>query len=140
MFRINQFKFFICFLLLSNQSKFLYYIFISQIRSGILKVQVTSYKLLSTYPTIQHTNIFKRICQSVEILDSDSSLKNTPETTLQYIGGCKMRAGTTYIERHNQVAGIIYGNICPIYGLSKYHSNRQESAQRIDSNIKRQEH
>lgn len=28
-----------------------------------------------------------------------------------------MQAGTTYIERHNQVNGIIYGNIYLVYVL-----------------------
>ncbi|TWW61003.1 hypothetical protein D4764_05G0010930 [Takifugu flavidus] len=30
---------------------------------------------------------------------------------------CKILAGKTYMERHNQVAGIVYRNICTEYGL-----------------------
>ncbi|TWW62748.1 hypothetical protein D4764_04G0013950 [Takifugu flavidus] len=30
--------------------------------------------------------------------------------------GCKMLAGKAYMERHNQVAGIVYRNICTKYG------------------------
>ena len=28
-----------------------------------------------------------------------------------------MQAGTSYIEHHNQVAGVVYRNICADYGL-----------------------
>lgn len=30
---------------------------------------------------------------------------------------CKMLAGRPYIQQHNQVAGIVYWNICAEYGL-----------------------
>lgn len=31
--------------------------------------------------------------------------------------GYKMQTGTAYTRRHNQVAGIVYSNICATYGL-----------------------
>ena len=43
--------------------------------------------------------------------------KDAPETVQHIIAGCKMQAGTAYMERHNQVAGIVYRNICTEYGL-----------------------
>ncbi len=33
------------------------------------------------------------------------------------MAGCKMQAGTAYMGRHNQVAGIVYKNIWTEYGL-----------------------
>ncbi|CAK6954711.1 zinc-binding domain-containing protein%2C partial [Scomber scombrus] len=38
--------------------------------------------------------------------------KDAPQTVQHIIAGCKMQAGTAYIEHHNQVAGIVYSNIC----------------------------
>ncbi|KAF7659584.1 hypothetical protein LDENG_00296340 [Lucifuga dentata] len=43
--------------------------------------------------------------------------KDTPETVQHIVAGCKMLAGTAYTEKHNQVAGIVYRNICAEYGL-----------------------
>ncbi|KAF7649568.1 hypothetical protein LDENG_00139440 [Lucifuga dentata] len=43
--------------------------------------------------------------------------KDAPETVQHSLAGCKMLAGTAYTERHNQVAGIVYRNICAEYGL-----------------------
>ena len=43
--------------------------------------------------------------------------KDAPETVQHIIAGCKMQAGTAYMERHNQVAGIVYRNICTEFGL-----------------------
>ncbi len=34
------------------------------------------------------------------------------ETVQHIIAGCKMQTGTAYMGRHNQVAGIMYRNIC----------------------------
>ncbi|CAL9694852.1 unnamed protein product [Knipowitschia caucasica] len=43
--------------------------------------------------------------------------KEAPETIQHITAGCKMLAGRAYMERHNQVAGIVYRNICAEYGL-----------------------
>ncbi|KAK7895269.1 hypothetical protein WMY93_020594 [Mugilogobius chulae] len=43
--------------------------------------------------------------------------KEAPETVQHITAGCKMLAGKAYMERHNQVAGIVYRNICAEYGL-----------------------
>lgn len=43
--------------------------------------------------------------------------KEAPETVQHITAGCKMLAGKAYLERHNQVAGIVYRNICTEYGL-----------------------
>ncbi|KAF7642179.1 hypothetical protein LDENG_00262910 [Lucifuga dentata] len=43
--------------------------------------------------------------------------KDAPETVQHIVAGCKMLDGTAYTERHNQVAGIVYRNICAEYGL-----------------------
>ena len=40
-----------------------------------------------------------------------------PETVQHIIAGCKILAGSAYMERHNQVAGIVYRNICTQYGI-----------------------
>ena len=45
-------------------------------------------------------------------------LCNEHDETVQHItSGCKQLAGTAYTERHNQVAGIVYRNICKVYDL-----------------------
>lgn len=33
------------------------------------------------------------------------------------IAGCKMQGGQSIVERHNQVTGIVYRNICAKYEL-----------------------
>ena len=43
--------------------------------------------------------------------------KEASQTVQHIVAGCKMQAGIAYIERHNQVAGIVYRNICAVYGL-----------------------
>ncbi|XP_054913489.1 uncharacterized protein LOC129377515 [Poeciliopsis prolifica] len=43
--------------------------------------------------------------------------KEAPETVQHITAGCKILAGKAYMERHNQVAGIVYRNICAEYGL-----------------------
>ncbi|KAK7930437.1 hypothetical protein WMY93_006832 [Mugilogobius chulae] len=43
--------------------------------------------------------------------------KEAPETVQHITAGCKMLAVKAYMERHNQVAGIVYRNICAEYGL-----------------------
>ncbi|XP_051914448.1 uncharacterized protein LOC127596235 [Hippocampus zosterae] len=43
--------------------------------------------------------------------------KEAPETIQHITAGCKMLAGKAYMERHNQVAGIVYRNNCAEYGL-----------------------
>ena len=43
--------------------------------------------------------------------------KDASETVQHIVAGCKMQAGTAYTERHNQVAGLVYRNICSQYGL-----------------------
>ncbi|TWW59309.1 hypothetical protein D4764_06G0008390 [Takifugu flavidus] len=42
---------------------------------------------------------------------------DAPETVQHITAGCKMLAGKAYMEWHNQVAGIVYRNICTEYGL-----------------------
>lgn len=38
--------------------------------------------------------------------------------TAQHIAvECKLQAGIAYTENHNKVAGIVYRNICAVYGL-----------------------
>ena len=44
-----------------------------------------------------------------------------------------MQAGTAYTERHNQVAGIVYRNICSEYGLDPPKS-RWETPQKVVEN------
>ena len=43
--------------------------------------------------------------------------KEASETVQHIVAGCKMQAETAYTERHNQVAVIVYRNICSEYGL-----------------------
>ncbi|XP_055368950.1 uncharacterized protein LOC129604859 [Betta splendens] len=43
--------------------------------------------------------------------------KEAPESIQHITAGCKMLAGKAYMKRHNQVAGIVYRNICAEYGL-----------------------
>ena len=43
--------------------------------------------------------------------------KKAPEKVVHITAGCKMLAGKVYMESHNQVAGIVYRNICVEYGL-----------------------
>ena len=43
--------------------------------------------------------------------------KEVPETVKNIVAGCKMQAGSAYMERNNQVAGIVFRNICAEYGL-----------------------
>ena len=43
--------------------------------------------------------------------------KEANETIQHITAGCKMLAGKAYMECHNQVAGIVYRNICAEYGL-----------------------
>ncbi|KAK7925836.1 hypothetical protein WMY93_008146 [Mugilogobius chulae] len=43
--------------------------------------------------------------------------KEAPETVQHITAGCKMLAGKAYMELHNQLAGIVYRNICVEYGL-----------------------
>uniref|UniRef100_A0A669BY65 Metal transporter n=1 Tax=Oreochromis niloticus TaxID=8128 RepID=A0A669BY65_ORENI len=42
--------------------------------------------------------------------------KDAPETLQHITAGCKMLAGRAYMERHKQVVGIVYRNICVEYG------------------------
>ncbi|TWW59398.1 hypothetical protein D4764_06G0009280 [Takifugu flavidus] len=42
---------------------------------------------------------------------------DAPEIVQHITAGCRMLAGKAYMERHNQVAGIVYRNICTEYGL-----------------------
>ena len=47
-----------------------------------------------------------------------SNRGHTSDKTVQYIAaGCKMQAGTDHMERHNQVVGRVYRNICAECGL-----------------------
>ena len=51
--------------------------------------------------------------------DSRCKLCRDALETIQHItAGCKMLAGRAYMERHNQLAGIVYGNFCAKYGLA----------------------
>ena len=43
--------------------------------------------------------------------------KESAETIQPITAGCKMLAKKAYMERHNQVAGIVYRNICAEYEL-----------------------
>ena len=43
--------------------------------------------------------------------------KDAPATVQHIIVGCKMLASSAYMERHNQVDGIVYRNICTQYGI-----------------------
>ncbi|XP_068176488.1 uncharacterized protein [Antennarius striatus] len=43
--------------------------------------------------------------------------KEAPESVQHVVAGCKMLASSAYMERHNQVAVIVYRNICTQYGL-----------------------
>lgn len=38
---------------------------------------------------------------------------------IHILAGCKNQAGTAYMERHNQVDGMVYRNICTEYGLEQ---------------------
>lgn len=50
--------------------------------------------------------------------DPKCRLCNEQDETIQHIiSGCKQLAGTAYTERHNQVANIIYRQICETYDL-----------------------
>lgn len=40
--------------------------------------------------------------------------KDVPKTI--QVERCKMQVGTVYTEKHNQVAGIVYRNVCAAYG------------------------
>ena len=42
--------------------------------------------------------------------------KESPETFQHITAECKMLAMKAYMEHHNQVAGIVYRNICAEYG------------------------
>ena len=59
--------------------------------------------------------------------------KDASETVQHIVAGCKMQAGTAYTERHNQVAGIVYRNICSEYGLDPPKS-RWETPQKVVEN------
>ncbi|XP_051929435.1 uncharacterized protein LOC127605701 [Hippocampus zosterae] len=54
--------------------------------------------------------------------------KKAPETIQHITAGCKMLAGKAYMERHNQVAGIVYRNIRKKEHekLEKYQGLREE--------------
>jgi len=43
--------------------------------------------------------------------------KDASETVQIIVAGCKMQAGTAYMESHNQVAGTMFRNICAEYGF-----------------------
>ena len=43
--------------------------------------------------------------------------REASKTVQHIVAGCKMQTGTAYTERHNQVASIVYRNICTMYGL-----------------------
>ncbi|KAF7655094.1 hypothetical protein LDENG_00060930, partial [Lucifuga dentata] len=45
------------------------------------------------------------------------AVQRRPETVQHLVSGCKMLAGTAYTEKHNQVAGIVYRNVCAEYRL-----------------------
>ena len=50
--------------------------------------------------------------------DPKCRLCKQQDETIQHIAsGCQQLAGTAYTERHNQVAGIVYRNICTEYNL-----------------------
>ena len=50
--------------------------------------------------------------------DPKCRLCNEQDETIQHIiSGCKQLAGTAYTERHNQVANMIYREICEFYNL-----------------------
>lgn len=43
--------------------------------------------------------------------------KDAPEKVQLITAGCKIQAGTVYLEHNNQVASIVYKNVCAEYGL-----------------------
>jgi len=45
-----------------------------------------------------------------------------------------MQAGTAYMECHNQVAGIVYRNICTKYGLEAPSSKRKTPPKVVEKN------
>lgn len=49
--------------------------------------------------------------------------KEAPETIQDMTSGCKMLAGRAYIKNYNQVADIMYRNICTKFGLETLRSN-----------------
>ena len=59
--------------------------------------------------------------------------KDASETVQHIVAGCKMQAGRADTERHNQVAGIVYRNICTEYGLDRLKS-RWETPQKVVEN------
>ncbi|KAM6449746.1 uncharacterized protein PHA67_017094 [Liasis olivaceus] len=59
--------------------------------------------------------------------------REASETVQHIMAGCKMQARTAYTEWHNQVAGIVYRNICTVYGLDLLKS-RWEIPQKVMEN------
>lgn len=43
--------------------------------------------------------------------------KDAPDTVKHITAGCQMQAGEGYLERHNQVAVLVYRNSCTEYWL-----------------------
>ncbi|XP_051911362.1 uncharacterized protein LOC127593748 [Hippocampus zosterae] len=60
--------------------------------------------------------------------------KEAPETIQHITAGCKMLAGKAYMERHNQVAGIVYRNICAEYGLETPRSKWETPPKVVENN------
>ncbi|XP_055368940.1 uncharacterized protein LOC129604854 [Betta splendens] len=59
--------------------------------------------------------------------------KEAPETVQHITAGCKMLAGKAYMERHNQLAGIVYRNICAEYGLETPRSKWETPPKVVDN-------
>ena len=49
--------------------------------------------------------------------------KDAPETVQRITAECKMQAGKANLEHHNQVASIVFSNICAEYGQEVQGSN-----------------
>jgi len=70
--------------------------------------------------------------------------KEASETVQPIVVGCKMQAGMAYMERYNQVAGIVYRNICADYGLevpkSKWETVSNIKQEGIREALSREQH
>ncbi|XP_078017068.1 uncharacterized protein LOC144458442 [Epinephelus lanceolatus] len=59
--------------------------------------------------------------------------KDASETVQHIVAGCTMQAGSAYMERHNQVPGIVYRNICTQYRL-KVPKSQWDTPPKVDEN------
>lgn len=64
-----------------------------------------------------------------------SLCKDAPETVQHIIAGCNTQAGSVFINRHSQVAGIVQRNICAEYGLEIPMSRWDTPLKVVENNI-----